>query len=91
VRLDGKHRWTLTLGLGALAAIGVGTITGQQIVQELNPFYMNPAMSGGGTTEPEIVAASFTAPSDPPIETTDLSYGRGDTMTGRDGGGQIRY
>ena len=90
MRLDERYRWTVTLGLGALTAIGAGTIAGQQVVDQLDPFYANLAAREGITREPEIVATSFVAPSDPPIATTDLSYGSGDAPAGGDGAAETR-
>ena len=79
MQLDARYRWALALGLGTLAAIGAGGIAGRQVAAEVNPFYANLATRG-----PEIVDASFTAAEDPPVSTTDLSYGRGDPRSGND-------
>lgn len=88
--LDDRYRWPLTIGLGALAAAGAGAIAGQRVASAIDPFYTNLAAREGVAAEPEIVATSFVAPSNPPIGTTDLSYGRGDVMSDGDGTGEMR-
>ncbi|MGN6819431.1 MAG: hypothetical protein ACTHJR_12245 [Sphingomonas sp.] len=87
MRWEERNRWALALGLGALAAIGAGTVAGQQVVDSLNPFYVHQAAADDAG--PEIVATSFTAPAEPSIGTGDLSYGRGESA-GDDGSGQMR-
>ena len=89
MRLDDRYRWPVTVGLGALAAIGAGMIAGQDVADQLNPFYTNLAAREGIAAEPEIVATSFTAPSDSSVGTTDLSYGRGNARAG-DGTSEMR-
>ena len=89
MRLDDRYRWPLTLGLGALVAAGAGAIAAQDVVGAINPFYANIAAREDVTAEPEIVATSFVEPSNPPIGTTDLSYGRGDAMADGDRAGEM--
>ena len=90
VRLDDRYRWPLTIGLAAVVAAGAGAIAAQDVVGAINPFYANIAAREGVTAEPEIVATSFVEPSNPPVVTTDLSYGRGGAMADGDGSGEMR-
>jgi hypothetical protein len=78
VRVDGRNRWALGLGLGILAAVGTGIVAGNQTVAEMNPFYADLAMRADGADRGvEIVDASFVQPDDTLPDTGDLSYGRG--------------
>lgn len=78
MRVDGGNRWAVGLGLGALAAVGIGILAGNQTVAEMNPFYANLAtMADRADRGTEIVDASFVQPADTLPDTGDLSYRRG--------------
>lgn len=82
MRLNDKQSWGLVIGIGALLAAGAGRLVGQDVVDAMNPFYLNGAGTGRYDSGPQIVDASFVRSDVSMPDTTDLYHGKGEVLTG---------